>query len=124
MSAQRLSGQLRYRALSAFRVVYETCSVTRAAEHLDVTQPAISQILAAFEAALGFRLFARGPGRRLVPTGEARALYGEVCRAVDALDRLAAAITTIGRLSVAAGTSGAEEGSRLPEARRAAGSRA
>jgi DNA-binding transcriptional LysR family regulator len=59
-------------ALQAFLAVAETGSFSRAAEHIFLTQPAISKRIAALEAELGARLFDR-IGRRvyLTPAGEA-----------------------------------------------------
>lgn len=87
-----LRQQLRYRTLAAFRLTVETRSATRAAEVLGITQPAVSQLLAGLERAVGFQLFSRGAGRRLEPTGEARLLLEHVSRVLDAmggLERLA-----------------------------------
>lgn len=63
-------------------------SVTRAAESLGVSQPAVSRLLADFEANVGFALFARRQGR-LVPTAEAHVLNEEVERAFTGLERVA-----------------------------------
>ena len=63
-------------------------SVTRAAESLGVSQPAVSRLLADFEESVGFALFERRRGR-LVPTAEACALSEEVERAFVGLERVA-----------------------------------
>lgn len=75
------------RQCEVFRVVVETGSVTEAAHRLNVTQPAVSKIIAQLEHDLGFRAFLR-ERRRLVPTREAQALYNEVERAFVSLDYL------------------------------------
>jgi len=80
-------------------------SVTRAAESLGVSQPAVSRLLADFEASVGFALFARRQGR-LVPTAEAYVLNEEVERAFVGLERVALAAGQIrerrrGALSIA-----------------------
>jgi DNA-binding transcriptional LysR family regulator len=75
------------RQCEVFRVVVETGSVTEAANRLNVTQPAVSKIIAQLEHDLGFRAFLR-EHRRLVPTREAQALYNEVERAFVSLDYL------------------------------------
>lgn len=82
--------QLRQRNLEAFRIVCETGSVTRAAERLQLSQPAISQLIGRLERAFGFRLFERGTGRRLQPTAQARAIYLDVCATLEAMARLEA----------------------------------
>ncbi|MCC7276183.1 MAG: LysR family transcriptional regulator, partial [Alphaproteobacteria bacterium] len=107
MGAEEVKQQLRHRTLLAFRLVFETASVTRAAERLAVTQPAVSQLIGGLERAVGAALFERGPGRRLVPTAAARELYADACRALDALDAFEAAARALAdrsgrRLAVAA----------------------
>ncbi|RQH08945.1 LysR substrate-binding domain-containing protein [Paraburkholderia dinghuensis] len=81
---------LRIRQVEAFRAVMQQRSVTRAAESLGVSQPAVSRLLADFEASVGFALFARRQGR-LVPTAEAHVLNEEVERAFIGLERVAQA---------------------------------
>lgn len=75
------------RQCEVFRIVVETGSVTEAAHRLNVTQPAVSKIIAQLEHDLGFRAFLR-ERRRLIPTREAQALYNEVERAFVSLDYL------------------------------------
>src|SRR6516165_12292643 len=60
--------------LQAFRAVFEAAAVTRAAERLHTTQPAVSRLIGDLEAELGLALFVR-QRRRLVPTAEGRAFY-------------------------------------------------
>ena len=56
--------------LAAFRAVAEAGSVTRGAEHLMISQPAVSQHVADLEASLGAKLFDRLPrGVRLTDAG-------------------------------------------------------
>ena len=97
---------MNYRQLEAFRAVMETGSVTRAAEHLCVSQPAISKLLALLERSCGFDLFERH-GNRLVPTIEAQVLIGEVDRlfvGMDHVERRAQDIRDLrsGHLAIAA----------------------
>lgn len=75
------------RSLEAFRHVFETGSVTRAAERLGVSQPAISQTIFALEKAVGVKLFERAGARRLAPTPEARLIYPACCEVLSALER-------------------------------------
>lgn len=82
------------RQLQAFRSVVELGGVTRAAEALGISQPAISKLIASLGRECGFQLFVR-QGNRLVPTAEALSLYREVERmfvSVDQIARQAAAI--------------------------------
>ncbi|MBP0437081.1 LysR substrate-binding domain-containing protein [Tianweitania sediminis] len=76
------------RQLEAFQATMETGSVSRAAERLGVSQPAVSKLLRAFSDSCGFGLFVRSGGR-LVPTQEARALATEVERMFSGTERVA-----------------------------------
>ena len=76
------------RQLEAFQATIETGSVSRAAQRLNVSQPAVSKLLRAFSESCGFPLFVRSGGR-LVPTQEARMLAGEVDRMFSGTERVA-----------------------------------
>lgn len=76
---------LSYRELEVFRRVMEAGSVTRAAELLGISQPAVSKMLQQAEARLGFALFIR-QRKQLLPTAEARALLPETINAFAAID--------------------------------------
>lgn len=68
-----------------FVTVYDTGSVTVAADVLGVTQPTVSYGLAKLRRLLGDPLFVRAPGG-LVPTAEAERLYQSVMGAVRDLE--------------------------------------
>lgn len=68
---------MRLRDVEVFNAVMQCGSVKGAAALLHVTQPAASRLLQQAERRAGFALFRRTRGR-LVPTGEAQALYAEV----------------------------------------------
>ena len=72
----------------SFLAIYQAGTVTRAAQIRSVTQPALSQHLAALEAALGVPLFVRTP-RRMVPTDHGHTLYTQIAPALEHLERLA-----------------------------------
>mgnify|MGYP002590062986 CR=1 FL=1 len=74
-------------ALEAFKVIAETGSLTRAAERLHVSQPAMSAALKKFEAELGAPLFDREANRiRLNAAGEAALeRVNAILRAVEKL---------------------------------------
>lgn len=97
MDAEAIRQQLRQRNLEAFRIVCETGSVTRAAERLNLSQPAVSQLIGRLERSFGLRLFDRGLGRRLEPTAQARAIYLDVCRTLEAMARLEETASALGR---------------------------
>ncbi len=79
--------------LPVFDVIYREGSVTRAAEKLNLTQPAISHALGRLRLLLEDPLFER-LGRSLVPTAKARSLADPVRQALRSLD---VALTQIGR---------------------------
>jgi len=85
--ASTLTMKLTFRQIAAFQHVIATGSVTEAAGMMGVSQPAVSRLLADFEAQVGFRLFERA-GRTLHPTTEARMLLDTVRRAFGGLDRI------------------------------------
>lgn len=72
----------------SFVAVYRAGTVTKAAEARLLTQPAVSQHVAALEAAVARPLFKRTP-RRMVPTEHGQELYARVAQAVDTLELLA-----------------------------------
>lgn len=74
--------------LDAFRAVMISGSVTNAAEHLHVSQPAVSRLIADLEASVGFSLFVREKGSALAPTSEAESFYQEVDRNFAGLSAL------------------------------------
>ena len=76
---------LTLRQLDAFKAVVEAGSFTAAASRLDLSQPAISQLVAALENYAQVRLFERASGKAL-PTPEGKALYAELKRMRVGLD--------------------------------------
>jgi DNA-binding transcriptional LysR family regulator len=70
------------RQLSAFAAVIEHGSVTRAAEAINLTQPALTQAIARLERELECRLFDRQPGG-MRPTAAAEVLAPRVRKALD-----------------------------------------
>lgn len=82
------------RQLEAFNAVMISGSASRAAELLQVTQPAVSRLIADLEAAIGFALFDRVRGR-LVPTPEGQHFFKDVRESFAGLDRLRASAARI-----------------------------
>lgn len=76
---------LRARQLEVFTAVMRAGTVTAAARMLNISQPALSQILIHTEGDLGFLLFNREKGR-LSPTPEALELYPEAERLFAGLE--------------------------------------
>jgi DNA-binding transcriptional LysR family regulator len=79
--------QLNTRQAEAFRVVMMYGSMTKAAEVLDITQPAVSRLIMGLTEAVGFPLFKRQSGG-LVPTDDAQLLLKEVDRMFVGIDEL------------------------------------
>ncbi|MDA8321235.1 MAG: LysR family transcriptional regulator [Actinomycetota bacterium] len=73
--------------LRSFLAVYRAGSVTEAAVHRGISQPAVSQQLAALERIAGARLFIRGPGG-VTPTQRGRELYARAAGPVEALEQV------------------------------------
>lgn len=65
--------------------VFETRSVSRAADSLGLTQPAVSYSLARLRETLGDPIFTRTP-EGMAPTPQAARIYREVRRGIDILD--------------------------------------
>ena len=80
---------MRARQIEVFRAIMRCGTLTEAARMLNVSQPALSQVLLHAEDEIGFKLFERVKGR-LVPTPEADELFPEA-------DRIFADIETLRR---------------------------
>lgn len=85
---------MNFRQLEIFRAVMISGSASRAADLLQITQPAISRSLADLEQTLGFLLFDRVRGR-LVPTPEGQLFFRDVSASFIGLDRLRSAAARI-----------------------------
>ncbi|RYG19971.1 LysR family transcriptional regulator [bacterium] len=70
-----------------FLAIYRAGSVSGAARSLCVTQPAVSQTLAALEGAIGTPLFERS-AKGMKPTARGQALYAQIYDSVDRLERV------------------------------------
>ncbi|MBD2000539.1 LysR family transcriptional regulator [Leptolyngbya sp. FACHB-541] len=71
----------------SFIAVYRVGTVSGAAEVLHLTQPAVSQHVAALESTLGTPLFQRMP-RRMLPTESGKRLYTRVVTAIETLEAI------------------------------------
>ncbi|QHG85828.1 LysR family transcriptional regulator [Xanthomonas sp. NCPPB 1638] len=100
----------RLKPLRAFCQTVRLGSVSRAAEALYVSQPAVTQQLQALERDLGVALFERS-GRRLAPSREGQLLYDMALPLVESLDGLDASFREkvrgldAGELTIAANSS-------------------
>lgn len=80
--------------IEAFSAVMKTGSTTKAAELLNISQPAISRSIKRLEDTTKLKLFARS-GPRLIPTPEATLLQREILDTHVGLDRLRQAVARI-----------------------------
>ncbi|MBX5457569.1 MAG: LysR family transcriptional regulator [Thermogemmatispora sp.] len=71
----------------SFIAIYRAGTVSGAARALLLTQPAVTQHLAALEAAVGEPLFLRAP-RRMIPTARGKELYNQVVQAIETLEQV------------------------------------
>jgi DNA-binding transcriptional LysR family regulator len=88
--------RINHRQVDAFRAVFQTSSMTAAGALMGITQPAVSRLIRDLEAEIGLTLFDRSVGR-LTPTPDAVALFREVERSYQGLDRVAHAAAELGR---------------------------
>jgi DNA-binding transcriptional LysR family regulator len=75
------------RQLRAFQVVMQHGSVTAAAHALNISQPAVSRLIAELERSVGFPVFLR-KGGKIEPTAEGSLLMQEVERMFYGLERM------------------------------------
>lgn len=85
---------MKYRQIEAFHAVMISGSTVRAAELMEITQPAVSRLISELEQSVKFSLFDRVRGR-LVATPEAKLFFREVELSFKGLDRLRAAAAAI-----------------------------
>ncbi len=78
---------MKFRQIEIFKEVMSTGTVTAASERLNVSAPAISQMLRDFEESIAVKLFERVKGR-LVPTTEAHLFLEEVNRVWGGFEQL------------------------------------
>ena len=91
----QIGRRLKLRDLHVFVTIVQRGSMAKAAEHLGVSQPAVSEIIADLEHAVGVRLLDRGP-QGVTPT-----MYGQemIERSRAAFDELKQGITAIEALA-------------------------
>jgi len=77
------------RQLEAFATVVAEGGITRAAEKLNISQPAVSKLVATLEDKCGFEVFSRR-GNQLTLTAEGELLYSEVARLVTSTEEIRA----------------------------------
>jgi len=107
---------LKFRQLQVFGVLMEAGSISRAAERLNLTQPAVSIALSNLENEIGFRLFNRSKGY-FEPTSDALLLNNEIEQgllAMSRIERRALEIRTGTTGSVAIASNGAAAINLLP----------
>lgn len=85
---------MNHRQLETFAAVMKSGTVSRAAELLGITQPAVSRTIAELERSVGFLLFDR-VRNRIIPTPEAKLFYAQVEASFRGMDTLRAAAARI-----------------------------
>jgi len=91
-----MARRINLRQVEAFKAVIEYGTVSRAAEMMNVSQPAMSKLIAHLEEDTGLRLFDRLKGR-LAPTRRGMRLYEEIDRIFAGVRQVENAIDTIRR---------------------------
>src|SRR3974390_936375 len=91
----RIGRRLRIRDLQVFLSVVELGSMAKAASHLGITQPGVSEIIAGLEDTFSARLFDRSP-RGIEMTLYGRALHSRVLAVLDELKQGAKDIAFLG----------------------------
>jgi DNA-binding transcriptional LysR family regulator len=96
--------RLTLRQIEAFKAVIEGGGISRAAQLIHISQPAMSKLIAHFEADTGLKLFDRVKGR-LAPTERGMRLYQEIDRTFAGVRQIENAAEAIrreeqGRLAV------------------------
>lgn len=86
--------KINIRHIEAFNAVMKEGSVTKGANALSVTQPAVTKLIRTLEEHCRFKLFNRDTGR-LLPTAEAISLYEETSRLADGVARVERAAQSI-----------------------------
>ena len=89
--------RMNYRQIEIFSAIMEQASITEAARHLGLSQPAVSKSLKALEDKLGLRLFNRTT-RGLHATDEARELHAEARRLLQGFQHLSTFAKNLHRL--------------------------
>lgn len=82
-----MSTRPRLRQLEALKSVVDHGSMTRAAQSLGISQPAVSRLLADLSGELGYALLSRKDGR-LVPTQEAGYIVPDIARLLGVLKNI------------------------------------
>lgn len=109
---------MKHRQIEAFHTVMISGSTVRAAELMNITQPAVSRLIVELEKSLNFQLFDRVRGR-LVSTPEGKLFHREVDASFRGMDRMraaAAAIRDYGEGTLKIGSLSAGGGTLVPAA--------
>ncbi|WP_342363845.1 LysR substrate-binding domain-containing protein [Terrarubrum flagellatum] len=91
-----MARRLNLRQVEAFKAVIEFGTVSRAAEMMNISQPAMSKLIAHLEEDTGLRLFERVKGR-LAPTRRGMRLYEEIDRIFAGVRQVENAVDAIRR---------------------------
>ncbi len=87
---------IKLKQIEAFRAVVDAGTVSRAADSLYISQPAVSKLISHLEKDTNLKLFDRAQGR-LVPTEQGMRLYEELERIYASINQVEHAVETIHR---------------------------
>ena len=82
-----MGSRIQLRHLLAYRAIMASGSITAATKLVNLSQPAISRLLARLEDEIGFKLFYRR-GRRLVPTVEGISFFRRIEGTLSGIDEI------------------------------------
>ena len=82
-----MSKKPKLRQLKVLKLVADYGSMTRAARKLDISQPAVSRVIADLSDTFGFSLFDRKDGM-LVPSQETRYILPDIARVMELMDQI------------------------------------
>ncbi len=82
-----MTSSLKLRQLKVLKLVADHGSMTRAAERLEISQPAVSRVIADLSDTFGFSLFDR-QGGVLVPSQETRYILPDIARVIELMDHI------------------------------------
>jgi DNA-binding transcriptional LysR family regulator len=97
--AGRIVKKIHVRQVEAFRAVVTLGSMSKAAELMGISQPAVSRLIADFQHAVGFQLFKRRRNSA-EPTPDARLLFEQVEKVFHGLEELVQGVDAIRNMQV------------------------
>ena len=82
-----MASAAKFRQLEILKTVADHGSMTRAAQSLDISQPAVSRVISDLTELFGFSLFDRKDGL-LIPSKETRYILPDISRVIELMDHI------------------------------------